>query len=123
MGNWGSVQLGTSPRGVRVQGIYPPTPESLVEGCSRTGGSINSMAFLTVPCTGLPGLSRQRKPSSKELWVLATESQRGGDELKDMGWPGSASTKVQILLERAFELSFNQRHLVKIYITANSEKG
>lgn len=79
MGNWGSVQLGNSRRlstqGVRVQGIYPSTPQSLVEGCCRrTGGSINSMAFLTVPRTGLPRLSRQRKPSSKELRVLATES-------------------------------------------------
>lgn len=79
MGKWGSVQVGNSRKQpsqrVRVQGVYPSTPQSLVEGCSRrTEGSMNSVAFLTVPCTVLPGLIRQKKPSSKELQVLATES-------------------------------------------------
>lgn len=64
--------------------------QSLVEGRPRrAGGSINSMGFLSVPRTGLPGFGRHRKPSSKELQMLTTGSPGagggGGNGLKGEG--------------------------------------
>lgn len=55
-----------------MYGIYPATPQSLVESSSRRiGGGIISAVFLTVPCTVLPS------SQEKALQVLSTGSLSG----------------------------------------------
>lgn len=83
------------------------------------------MGFLSVPRTGLPGFSRQRKPSSKELQMLTTGSPRGGRaQGRGAGILGIYYKGTENFRENfcAFFVVVFLRHLTRKYVTANSEK-